>query len=309
MKNGYQLDFLGANILLPEFDTITKQLTDNIQLNYTNFTILFSKERKMPIYTVVNIDGKGFVSIGRKSDKWKYDNRFSENNQLGQDFYRITGAYFHKGHIVRRLDPCWGAEAETAEGETFHFTNACPQHKNFNPQIWLELERSLLEKGAVENDDKITVFSGPVLSKIDKPYIEQVNNEWIFIPSHFWKVIVWKKKDNKLYAVGFIQSQKEYINKFLKLDYGLNVVFREANDDGDYYENIKFKNGDVYQVNIDIIEKLTGLSFDFDNVILPKIKDDKMVLTVKKDYSKAYLNGRFKNLAKTTYSIEGLVLD
>ncbi|MFF3249309.1 DNA/RNA non-specific endonuclease [Streptomyces sp. NPDC002870] len=34
-----------------------------------------------------------------------------------------------KGHLVRRLDPVWGTgrEAETANSDTFHCTNAAPQ--------------------------------------------------------------------------------------------------------------------------------------------------------------------------------------
>ncbi len=42
---------------------------------------------------------------------------------------------FDIGHHVRREDPVWGDTAEFAikcNDDTFHSTNACPQHKNFN---------------------------------------------------------------------------------------------------------------------------------------------------------------------------------
>lgn len=220
---GYDINFFKEQALsLPKANTDIFQVEGLKTLHYTHFSIIFSLKRKLPLCTAVNIDGKRFKAIVKSSDPWKYHPDI-ESKQLGDDFYVKTNQEFHRGHIVRRLDPCWGedmAEVLQAEKDTFHFTNACPQHRKFNPLIWLELERNILEKGAVALDHKLTVFAGTVLSQLDKPYIKAINGERIFIPSHFWKVVVWKKSDNKVYAVGFIQSQADFILNLVDQGYG-----------------------------------------------------------------------------------------
>jgi endonuclease G len=234
---GYNKLFIDNQIIyLPEIES--NYLADNILLDYTHFSILYSKKRKQPICTAVNIDGKSYLPFNRGNDIWKHDQKVI-GFQIAEQFYPKTNQEFHKGHIVRRLDPCWGDEATSkkAEEDTFHYTNASPQHRKFNPKIWLELEKNLLEKGAVSLDQKISVFSGPVLNPIDKPYNNPLVEEEILIPSHFWKIVIWKKTNGKIYAVGFMQSQKEYIDKLVDQNFE-KAVFR---DHDDYYENIKFK--------------------------------------------------------------------
>lgn len=303
---GYNINFLPLEISLPQFDIDQKQLKRNTILDYNHFTILFSEDRKQPIYCAVNIDGGHFVQFNRSLDKWKTDDRITKENQLTNDFYKLTNAEFHKGHIVRRLDPCWGDSkiAKKSEEDTFHYTNASPQHRNFNPRIWLELERCVLEKGAVNQNQKITVFSGPVLSEMDKPFIE---DESVLIPSHFWKIIVWSKSNSKLAAVGFIQSQRDLIWNLVNQ----GAPFREDNEEFTYFENLEFKNNAVYQVSINLIERLTGLSFDFVKVYLPEVENEQMELKVKEDFEAAYEDGRYRSDGddKGYFDIEGLILE
>ena len=301
----------GMNIGMPLVDPNHPILKNNTTLEYTHFSILFSKDRKQPICTAVNIDGKDFFEIKRKekSHKWLIDTRtiISKNEQLGKEFYSITNKDFHKGHIVRRLDPCWGndTEARKAEEDTFHYTNASPQHRLFNPAIWLELERNVLEKGAVAFDEKITVFAGPVLSPADKPFIKQVDKELIFIPSRFWKIIIWKKEDKSTNAVGFMQSQEALIDKWIDHGYGEERV-RNLLDD--HFENMKFKNEAVYQVNISEIEKVTGLILELEGVTLPPVKSGMVELTRGTKKNITY-NGRYRSTAKKSVSIDGMVLE
>ena len=51
-----------------------------------------------------------------------------------------------RGHLVRRLDPMWGTRWKEASEDTFHFTNAAPQHKNLNQRTWQNLEDYIATK-------------------------------------------------------------------------------------------------------------------------------------------------------------------
>lgn len=301
----YVTTFLNnIEIKLPKINS--KYHKNYCELNYTHFSILYSKDRKQPICAAVNVDGENYFPFDRGNDVWKHDQKVI-GYQIAEQFYPKTNQEFHKGHIVRRLDPCWGNEtiSKKAEEDTFHYTNASPQHRKFNPKIWLELEKNLLEKGAVSLDQKISVFSGPVLNPIDKPYNNPLVEEEILIPSHFWKIVMWKKTNGKIYAVGFMQSQKEYIDKLVYQNVE-KAVFR---DHDDYYENIKFKGDAVYQVNISLIEKVTGLKFQFEAINLPNVKNDSMQLIVEKVYTERDTKSRFRSETDNVYQISGFVLE
>lgn len=307
---GYFKDFIiGKSICVPQIVTGHSALKNNITLDYTHFSILFSRDRKQPICTAVNIDGKNFVESKRKekADKWVFDAALKKNEHIADRFYDLTNKDFHRGHIVRRLDPSWGnpSEAARAEEDTFHFTNASPQHRDFNPKIWLELERNVLEKGAVAFDEKITVFAGPVLSPADKPFIKQVDGELIFIPARFWKIIIWNKSDGRTAAVGFMQSQQHLIDRWLDQGYGKTRVRGPLDD---HFENMKFKNDAVYQVNIGEIEKVTGLTFNLNGIFLPQVKTGMTEVTRGVDSGQAY-KGRYRSSGDETISVDGLVLE
>ena len=238
-RNGYVPHFLEKTIPLP---TISNSLTNDIvklknnndiELKYTNFSLVMSKSRKLPFFTAVNIDGSQLKLLERTRDAWYYDPRIEKEFQYGPDLYFNND--LDRGHLVRRLDPVWGPNFKDANEDTFHFTNCSPQHKNLNQKTWLELEDYIL-KNADVYDLKVNVFTGPVFNNNDLIYRGKY-----LIPSEFWKVVTIIKNDDKksISATAYLQTQKQLI------------------------ENIKFVFGEfkTYQVQIKKIETLTGLDF------------------------------------------------
>lgn len=141
---GYDPIFLGENfrIDLPklteqmEEDSAKKRNGSNL-LDYVHFSIVMCKSRGLAYYTVVNIDGNKSVKVprGEKGDAWKYDSKIAQKYQYGEEVYADNP--LDRGHLVRRLDPCWGEDAIQANFDTFHYTNCAPQHKDLNQKIWL----------------------------------------------------------------------------------------------------------------------------------------------------------------------------
>jgi endonuclease G len=235
---GYDASFLGEgfNVPLPLLKPDMVQdsaLTDDggAILNYTHFSIVMSKSRKLAFYTAVNIDGGNLVNINRSGDKWYFDPRIDKKNQCGPELYENNE--LDRGHLVRRLDPVWGNSAPQANEETFHFTNCSPQHKNLNQKTWLNLEDYIF-KNAGEHDLKVSVFTGPIFRADDLLYRGEFQ-----IPAEFWKMVVMVKDGNTLSATAYLQTQKNLITD-------LEFAF------GQYK---------TYQVPIAKIEALTGLDF------------------------------------------------
>ena len=235
-STGYDTKFLGDNYEVPhpkfrsdlKGDIVTQRNGETV-LNYTHFSIVMSKSRRLAYYTVVNIDGNKLVNIGREN-KWNFDPRIEEKYQCGPELYDNND--IDKGHLVRRRDPVWGDNANEANKDTFHYTNSSPQHKDLNQKTWLDLEDYILEN-ADKFNLKVTVFTGPVFRSDDIIYRN------VQIPAEFWKVAVMVKENGELSATAYLQTQKNLIDN-LEFAYG------------------EFK---TYQVKVSTIENLIGLDF------------------------------------------------
>jgi DNA/RNA endonuclease G (NUC1) len=288
-RSGYDENFLGSRLNLPTLKesgkTALPQINSdpgshkNLALDYTHFSILFNKEKKLPFYTAVNIDGLTNLAAKpheeRGTDKWLADYRIKDADrktfQYGGDDYKNSG--FQRGHMVRYFDPAWGETDDTdqtAMGDTFHYTNCCPQIPYYNSVVWNYLEDYYLAR-SIFQDNKLSVFTGPIFNKA-----ETMNG--LLVPLNFWKVVVYRN-NNKLSALGFIMSHEKYFDK-LKI----KGVLREqtlvkptlkASDIARLYAKKELIDA---KVKISMIESKTGISFGLNTA--DEMKDSKHVQVI-----------------------------
>ncbi len=241
---GYDAHFLDVPVPLPktsaavEADLAPLKDGKGHELRYTNFSVVMSKSRRQAFYAVCNIDGKNLKSAKRPR-KWRLDPRMDFDYQAGNELYKRNP--LDRGHLVRRLDPMWGPDFQQANRDTFHYTNAAPQHAGLNQKTWLKMEDYILGN-ARNKDKKVTVFTGPVFRPDDIVYRREFK-----IPAEYWKVVAVQTGRGEIRAVGYLQTQKNLIGD-------LEMAF------GDSYR--------TYSVPITTIEALTGFDFgelrDFD---------------------------------------------
>lgn len=262
---GYDSDFLkedtDQSVALPEVvgkhknDLPTIEETGGTVLHYMNYSVQLSASRKFAIYTASNIDG-GLFKKATRARNWKKDARLKEF-QYGTELYGADGSDFDKGHMVKREDVQWADTpglAQKAADSTFFYSNAVPQHEDLNQEIWKSLEDYILHTEAKERSLRVCVFTGPVLSKNDPPFATEVNGETVLLPIVFWKVVVYSKSDGKLYRVGFMMSQRRLLTE--------NGIILEVERDTDEDRLfLEFDDAETYQVNVPLIEELTGLRF------------------------------------------------
>ncbi|WP_131766122.1 DNA/RNA non-specific endonuclease [Candidatus Protofrankia californiensis] len=251
-RRGYDPDFLGDGHRAPlptlHADLVPLAAVNRLAANgdpayvlpYHHFSVVLNRQRRLAFFTAVNIDGNASFRLRRESDRWSFDPRVPADEQTGEGVYRDNP--LDRGHLVRRLDPAWGASrvaAKLANDDTFHFTNCTPQHADFNQNqtTWAGLEDYVLES-ADNRDLKVSVFTGPVLSPDDEPY------RGVQLPRQFWKVAVMVKDGGGLSATAYLLSQESLLD-------GLEVA-PEAFAYGAYK---------TYQVPVRRIEELTRLSF------------------------------------------------
>ena len=248
-RTGYDATFLGSDGLTVPLlglgaletdaaDPVDATATTGKFLHYTHFSVTFSASRRIPIFTAVNINGEEARKIKRQNDKWFTDLRLPIDLQLTREDYGHPD--IDRGHMVRREDPNWGTFdiAQAANDDTFHYTNAAPQHARLNQgkTQWLGLEEYVLSN-AKTHGLSVCVFTGPVLRE-DDPSLDT----GVQVPEEFWKVVVAIDADTgKLRSTGYVLSQGKLIE--------------------DITEAFVFGQYRTYQVPVSKIQEATGLDF------------------------------------------------
>jgi endonuclease G len=252
-RKGYDPEFLpGFKIALPKLTAAAREdaapvLGGGNVLDYTHFSVVISKSRRLARFTAVNIDGEQRIAPTKKPT-WRTDGRVDERFQSDNELYKAgpnQTVDLQRGHLVRRLDPVWGKQAEANEAvlDTYHYTNAAPQAAVFNDQIWGNLEDYILQR-AENKKRRVTVFTGPVFSPTDRLYGADRPGGPYKIPSSFWKVVAFIKPGSEPVATAFVLEQTAQIASLFE---GFSPL-----------SEIQLRNT---QVKIEHIEQLSGLDF------------------------------------------------
>ena len=240
---GYDPSFLSLDVPLPALssalagDAAQRLDGSGSELQYHHFSVAMSQSRRLAIFAAVNIDGAALVETS--DDKsWRTDSRIEDVFQPDNRLYKYNP--LDRGHLVRRLDPVWGADALKALADTFHYTNAAPQEHGFNAGIWVDLEGFILER-ARETDHKVSVFAGAVFSDDDGFYGSDREGGPYQLPACYWKVVVFVKPGDVASASAYILSQTDDIAALI--------------------ERMSIEEARTHQVEMAEIEALTGLDF------------------------------------------------
>nr|WP_295108858.1 DNA/RNA non-specific endonuclease [uncultured Caulobacter sp.] len=222
--SGYDRDFLSVRIDLDQviapmraLDRVAPLLDGGEILKYSHYSAVIHKQRKFPLLTAVNVDGARLIHPGERKNTWRRDARIADEYQPAGNFYEknkgTDPVQFSRGHQVRLLDPCWGADkAEAAANaeETFHYTNAAPQVQGYNDVDWGNLEDYLLNKAQL-TEQRLTIFTGPIYRDDDPWYgHDREDGPWR-IPLSFWKIAVLQKTATVAKAAAFIVGQTQYV--------------------------------------------------------------------------------------------------
>ncbi|MVT50073.1 hypothetical protein GPL17_06170 [Bradyrhizobium yuanmingense] len=226
-RDGYDRRFLGVNVPLPTIKERTRfgkllrvprpaRRTDRFELRYHRFSILMNEIRRLAYVSAcnVNFDPPASVSRDEGSQSWRRDPRIDPEHQVGGPYYE--GNDYDKGHLTRRDDAAWGSnddDALDANWDTFHYTNAAPQHELYNRStdftgrdldLWGDLENFISKQGARQRT-KLSIFNGPIFTADDKPLRD------ILVPRSYFKIVIWRDGTADPGAIGFVLEQDDLI--------------------------------------------------------------------------------------------------
>ena len=222
--DGYREDFLDVTVPLPTIDRRDpcrrETHPEPIVLPYTHFSVSMNPARRLAYVAAVNVDGSRARSIARTNTRWRTDRRLDRDQQMDNAAYRNND--LDRGHLVRRTAPNWGTlrEAEKANEDTYHYTNAAPQHEDLNQGNWLDLEDYLLDR-ARQLRMRVSIFTGPVFGSRDRVYRGRFQ-----LPEEFWKVVAWVDPRGRLQSAGYMLTQSELIEDVRERAYGDYRTYR-----------------------------------------------------------------------------------
>jgi endonuclease G, mitochondrial len=319
----YQENFLTTPVPLPVISgPLIKHIAPLLNgsghvLHYKHHSVVVNKKRGLAFYSASNINGKTWKKIDR-SGSFKKDKKIAPDHQWGDELYdAIKGTSgrpndFEEGHLTSFQEVLWGtaAEIKKAAADTFYFPNCVPQHERVNSGLWRSLEQYVLKKETVDNELKVSVFTGPVLSDKDPYYIQKINGTLIQIPCAFWKVIYYNNSKG-LNAVGFMMAHKKLLLDDGTVTYGKSTVrglrAPVAADQENYF--MDYDNSKIYQVKVEFIQKETDLKFMLNNVTLPFTEETKRDLLYKRiDVSRTRGAARATTGGDLDYDIQGISL-
>lgn len=135
-----------------------------------------------------------------------------------------SGSGWTKGHLMPAADASFSS---TAMGETFYFTNICPQNETLNAGDWAFLEKRVRQWA--NRYGKVWVVTGPI---VGENRYGTIGDRDVVVPDAFYKALLIRKKNGSYSAIAFVMD----------------------NDDERYYLK------DCY-LSVNDLESLTGFDF------------------------------------------------
>jgi endonuclease G len=246
--------------MLPEVEGDKKGL-----LKYTNLSVLYNADRRVPFVSAYNIDGKKKMGGIRRASGFRPDTRIDKAIQLSKKgFYDLRKdiTEFEIGHMAANDEMAWGSDAQLKAYQTFHFTNSVPQAEKLNTGIWKSLESYVIDEAAtLKTNKRICVFSGPILRSDDPLYRE---DEQFMIPLLFFKVIVFPTAKGVRSTAFIMSHEQRMIEQGMFLSSPLEMMESGEGVGIPHFEDFKYRK--VFQVDLRIVEDLTGMRFRWKNV-------------------------------------------
>lgn len=231
---------------LPAMDNAALQYyAFNFAMNgktYRNYSAGYSKKDYLALwvaYPLNPIYTKGSGGSSQWMENPLVDDEYEPN--YANSFGYSQG--YERGHQIANADRKCSAEANQ---QTYYFTNATLQHKDFNGHIWAALE-SNLRSAASSDKDTVYVITGCVLSDSPKTITDRWNHK-VPVPSGYFKAAVRYSESSTLgrwLGAAFYLEHKTYPYKTITSAEAMTIDQLEEKIGMDFFVNLPAKIGEA----------------------------------------------------------------
>ena len=173
---------------LPAYDNSSANI-----IEYTGYTVSFDDNSKLPVWVAYELtadetDGP----INRNGRNFRPDDKIMLKQADSFD-YRRSG--WSRGHMAPAGDFKWD---DKAMGDTFYYTNCCPQDETLNNGSWQTLEKKV--RSLARKYKSVYVVTGPLVVKNE---YGRIGPHGVVVPDAFYKALL-VYKDEGYHAIGFV---------------------------------------------------------------------------------------------------------
>ena len=112
-----------------------------------------------------------------------------------------SGSGWSRGHLMPAAD---AAFSSSALGETFYFTNICPQDETLNAGDWAYLEKRVRQWA--NRYGSIWVVTGPI---VGENRYGTIGDRDVVVPDSFYKALLIRKKNGSYSAIAFVMDNDD----------------------------------------------------------------------------------------------------
>ena len=142
-----------------------------------------------------------------------------------------SGSGWTKGHLMPAADAAFDA---TAMGETFYFTNICPQNETLNAGDWQYLEKKV--RNWATRYGNVWVVTGPIVGSNRHGTI---GDRDVVVPDAFYKALLVRKPNGSYSAIAFVMDNDD--DRYYLKDCAVTVNDLESLTGLDLFPNLDDK--------------------------------------------------------------------
>ncbi len=224
---------------------VIHKTTDSYDPDGVNYSLEWDTKKRSSRWVAYQMH-KGYSGSSGRTDAWAEDPNISVPDRFSDTRSMYSGSGFTRGHICPSADRTYSRQANE---QTFYYSNMQPQYYNFNAGdgytgAWVIMENQLRKwTNQLGRNDTIYVVKGGTIE--DGLILEKIKGQLI-VPKYFFTALLLKNSSGYR---------------------ALGMWFEHTNA---IYSNLKLAD---YVVNIDELERLTGIDF-FCN--LPDLEENKV---------------------------------
>ncbi|KAJ2707850.1 nuclease [Coemansia sp. IMI 203386] len=180
------------------------------------------------------------------------NSEFKEDHQIPASFRALLKDYFRSGYDRGHMCPAADAKKDNQSmNETFLLSNIAPQvGKGFNRNYWASFE--IFVRSLTKDFDDVYCITGPLYlpqKEGDKWYVKYEvigNPPNVAVPTHFFKVILAKRKNEPGFAIGAFAMPNKVIDDSTPLTaFSLPIEAVEKAAGLQFFDKIERKAGTV----------------------------------------------------------------
>ncbi len=161
-------------------------------LNRMAYTVSYNKDTKLPNWVAWELTADHINGPHKRNGiKFQEDEEVPSPRATDNDY---RGSGYDRGHMCPSGDNKWD---ETAQQQSFLFTNICPQIHGLNAGDWNEMEGKC--RRWAKKYGSVYIVCGPILYKGEH---KTIGKNKVIVPEAFYKVVL--RIGKKPSAIGFI---------------------------------------------------------------------------------------------------------